>query len=184
MSAEKVFMRVQELSNNKPIMVSLSGGNPAIQNLEPLINLGHKHNYRFNLETQGSIAQDWFAKLDILTLSPKPPSSGMDTDYTLLDACFETAKSNPQIALKIVIMNDEDYKYAHDLAKRYPDTALYLQPANHTPPDAQNPNQSTDLDGIMDRMKWLVDKVTEDQWFDVHVLPQLHVLLWGNERGV
>ena len=36
----------------------------------------------------------------------------------------------------------------------------------------------------MDRMLWLVDKVTEDRWFEVRVLPQLHVLLWGNKRGV
>ena len=31
---------------------------------------------------------------------------------------------------------------------------------------------------------WLVDKVTEDRWFEARVLPQLHVLLWGNKRGV
>ena len=35
---------------------------------------------RDTLETQGSIAQDWFAQLDVLTLSPKPPSSAMHTD--------------------------------------------------------------------------------------------------------
>jgi len=26
--------------------------------------------------------------------------------------------------------------------------------------------------------------VTEDRWFEARVLPQLHVLLWGNKRGV
>jgi 7-carboxy-7-deazaguanine synthase len=41
-----------------------------------------------------------------------------------------------------------------------------------------------DLDGIMARMHWLVDTVMEDRWFAATVLPQLHVLLWGNRRGV
>ncbi len=29
-------------------------------------------------------------------------------------------------------------------------------------------------------MEWLVDKVIADGWFEAHVLPQLHVLIWGN----
>jgi 7-carboxy-7-deazaguanine synthase len=36
----------------------------------------------------------------------------------------------------------------------------------------------------MDRMQWLVDKVVETRWFEARVLPQLHVMLWGNRRGV
>ncbi|MER8437336.1 7-carboxy-7-deazaguanine synthase QueE, partial [Mesorhizobium sp. M1393] len=41
-----------------------------------------------------------------------------------------------------------------------------------------------DMDGIMKRMEWLVETVARERWFDVRVLPQLHVLLWGNKRGV
>ena len=33
-------------------------------------------------------------------------------------------------------------------------------------------------------MLWLIDKTIEDQWFDAYILPQLHVILWGNKRGV
>ena len=33
------------------------------------------------LETQGSKWQDWFCKIDELTISPKPPSSTMITDF-------------------------------------------------------------------------------------------------------
>ena len=179
MSAEDIFTKVQELSNNTPIMVSLSGGNPAIQPLAPLIKLGKDKGYRFTLETQGSIAQGWFADLDVLTLSPKPPSSGMETDWSAFDACLKAAGDKPDIALKIVIMDDTDYAYAKDAAKRYPDLLLYLQPVNHDPE-----NETADINGIMERMHWLVAKVTQDQWHNACVLPQLHVLLWGNQRGV
>ena len=33
-------------------------------------------------------------------------------------------------------------------------------------------------------MRWLVDRVVRDEWFGATVLPQLHVTLWGNQRGV
>ena len=41
-----------------------------------------------------------------------------------------------------------------------------------------------DQPGLMARFRWLVDRVAQDRWFDATVLPQLHVLAWGNERGV
>ena len=47
-------------------MVSLSGGNPAIQPLCDLIRLGKGQVYRFALETQDSISRDWFSELDTL----------------------------------------------------------------------------------------------------------------------
>ena len=83
MTTEEVFAKVQHLSGNKPILVTLSGGNPAIQPLGKLIDLGHTHGYTFAIETQGSVAQPWFAHLDYLTLSPKPPSSKQVTTGTV-----------------------------------------------------------------------------------------------------
>ena len=58
MSPEKIFQRVEELSGGKKLLVTLTGGNPAIQKLWPLIAIGKKSGYDFALETQGSIAQD------------------------------------------------------------------------------------------------------------------------------
>ncbi|MGQ0526448.1 MAG: 7-carboxy-7-deazaguanine synthase QueE [Alphaproteobacteria bacterium] len=182
MSAEDIFMKVRALSDGKPLMVSLSGGNPAIQDMKKLIVLGKAEGYKFALETQGSIAQDWFGNLDVLTLSPKPPSSGMKTDWIIFDECVKAAGVGPQIALKIVVFDEADYKYARDAAKKYPQLPLYLQPGNHTPP--KKDDDFVDLDGIMNRMRWLADKVARDCWFGATVLPQLHVLMWGNVRGV
>ncbi|MGO8639145.1 hypothetical protein ACC840_36330, partial [Rhizobium ruizarguesonis] len=54
-----IWHKVTELSGGKPLTVSLSGGNPAIKPLRPLIELGHSQGYRFALETQGSVAQAW-----------------------------------------------------------------------------------------------------------------------------
>src|SRR5687767_8277517 len=55
MMAEEIVERVLHLSQDKPTLVTLSGGNPALQPLEPLLDLGHATGLRFALETQGSV---------------------------------------------------------------------------------------------------------------------------------
>ncbi|MGZ9719545.1 7-carboxy-7-deazaguanine synthase QueE [Rhizobium miluonense] len=184
MSVDEIWQEVTRLSGGKPLTISLSGGNPAIQPLGPLIARGHTEGYRFALETQGSVAKEWFAELDVLVLSPKPPSSGMATSWADFDDCLRMAGGKPQIALKIVVFDDVDYAYARDASLRYPHLPLYLQPGNHTPPPADADDALVDIDGIVERMRWLVDKVGDDKWFEARVLPQLHVLIWGNKRGV
>jgi 7-carboxy-7-deazaguanine synthase len=186
MTTEEVFAEVQRLSGNKPILVTLSGGNPAIQPLGDLIDLGHAHGYTFAIETQGSVAQPWFARLDYLTLSPKPPSSKQVTRWDRLDRCVAYATGQEDnhkvhVCLKVVVLDEEDFTYARYVAERYPDIPLYLQPGNHTPPHLA---QEVDIAGIMHRMDWLIERVVAEKWYNVTVLPQLHVLLWGNKRGV
>lgn len=184
MSAEAIMAVVERLTGGKPLVVSLSGGNPAIQPLGGLIDLGHRKGYRFALETQGSVSQDWFADLDVLTLSPKPPSSGMTTDWQALSDCMMAAGLPDKIALKIVVFDDTDYAYAQEVAARYPSLPVFLQPGNHTPPQPEAEAAGPDMEGIMARMRWLIEKVAADRWFEATVLPQLHVLIWGNLRGV
>jgi 7-carboxy-7-deazaguanine synthase len=43
--------------------------------------------------------------------------------------------------------------------------------------------ETADILDLMRRLRWLVDRTVTDRWFDVTVLPQLHVLAWGNKRG-
>lgn len=183
MSAPEVLDEVRRLSGGKPLTVTLSGGNPAIQPLSELIALGRKEGYGFAIETQGSVAQDWFGDLDMLVLSPKPPSSEMQTDWAMLQACIDAGRGAPTV-LKIVVFDEADYLYARDVAARHPDLPVYLQPGNHTPPPPEDDTATVDQAGIDARMRWLVDRVIDDRWYGARVLPQLHVMLWGNKRGV
>src|SRR5690606_26126424 len=118
MSVEAIWDEVTALSRNKPLTVSLSGGHPAIQPLGPLIERGKTEGYRLALETQGSVAQGWFSALDTLVVSPKPPSSGMSTDFDVLATCVEAAGTAPRTVLKFVIFDDADYAFAKDVASR------------------------------------------------------------------
>ena len=181
MTSEEIWAQVRELSGGQPLTVSLSGGNPAIQDFGPLIRLGKAQGYGFAMETQGSVARDWFSELAPLILSPKPPSSGEIVDWTAFDACIAAAGSADMV-MKIVIFDETDYLWARDVAARYPQLPLYLQPGNHTPP---GPGSDTiDMPGIMTRYEWLIERVLSDRWFSPRILPQLHVLVWGNRRGV
>lgn len=185
MSPEAIMAEVARLSGSKPILVTLSGGNPALQPLAPLIALGRDAGYGFAIETQGSVAQPWFADLDWLVLSPKPPSSGMATDWTAFDDCLAQAGTRPNLVLKCVVFDQADYDFARDAAARYPHLPVCLSVGNHTPA-APNPagQDGVDVAGLMARFRWLVEKVAADHWHEATVLPQLHVLAWGNARGV
>ncbi|MGH1399237.1 MAG: 7-carboxy-7-deazaguanine synthase QueE [Alphaproteobacteria bacterium] len=178
MSAAEIMGEVKRLSIDTKLIVSISGGNPAIQDLSELLSLGKDAGYRFALETQGSVSQDWFADLDVLTLSPKPPSSGMETDWGKLEACITAAGADTEVSLKIVVFDDADYDYARDVAARHPALPVYLQPGNHQVEGA------AEIEVLNERMRWLVDKALGDQWFEARILPQLHVMLWGNKQGV
>ena len=183
MSAEMIWDRVVELSGGTPVTVSLSGGNPALQDFSPLIALGKAQGYNFVMETQGSVARDWFSALSTLILSPKPPSSGETVDWDMFEQCLAAAGNAPSV-LKIVVFDETDYAWAKDASARYPLMPLYLQPGNHTPPPPDADDAEIDMDGIMTRYEWLIGRTLSDRWYRPRILPQLHVLLWGNKRGV
>lgn len=180
MTSEAVWSEVRRLSRGRPLTVSLSGGNPAIQDFTELIARGHAEGYRFACETQGSIAKPWFAALDTLVLSPKPPSSGEEFECEAFVKCLVAAKGAANIVMKIVVFDDIDYNWARVIADKHPALPLYLQPGN----SMVDPELPVDPQSLADRLLWLVDKTMSDGWFAPRVLPQLHVLLWGNKRGV
>jgi len=180
MTTGEVWAEVERLSGGRPLTVSLSGGNPAIQDFGPLIALGRAAGYRFACETQGSVARDWFAALDTLVLSPKPPSSGETVDWDGFAECLAAARGCGRVVMKIVIFDEADYAWARAAATRHPDLPLYLQPGN----PVVDPEAPVEPQSLADSLLWLVERVTSDGWFAPRVLPQLHVLLWGNKRGV
>jgi len=184
MSPEEVFDEVRKLSP-QPILVTLSGGNPALQPFGSLIRLGKSEGYGFTIETQGTLARDWFADLDYLTLSPKPPSSGMETDWEKLARCVKAGGPETETIMKVVVFDELDYSYAKEFARRFPTVPLYLQVGNDDPPGPEATDKTEpDIGKLLERYEWLAGKIVADGWNDATVLPQLHVLVWGNKRGV
>ncbi|HWL58940.1 MAG TPA: 7-carboxy-7-deazaguanine synthase QueE [Paracoccus sp. (in: a-proteobacteria)] len=179
MTPDAIMAEVRRLSGGQPLTVSISGGNPAIQDFAPVIALGREAGYRFACETQGSVARDWFADLSLLVLSPKPPSSGQEVDWSAFDACLSAAGMTEAV-MKIVIFDHTDLAWAREVAERYPGLPLYLQPGN---PET-DPDLPVDPQRLADRLLWLIEETVGKGWFSPRILPQLHVLIWGNRRGV
>lgn len=184
MEAEEIWQELKEIGGNRFSYVTLSGGNPALlPNLGELILVLKSNNIKIGLETQGSKWQDWFCEIDELTISPKPPSSKMSTDFAILDDIIEKLRATGTLfSLKIVVFDDDDYEYARDIYIRYPDIPFFLQAGNE---DYCTADQEALLAKLLKQYEWLINKVVADSDLnDVKVLPQLHTLLWGNKRGV
>ncbi|MEH7438452.1 7-carboxy-7-deazaguanine synthase QueE [Neobacillus drentensis] len=186
MLAEEIWEELRNLGGAGFSHVTISGGNPALlKNLANLITLLKKNDIKICLETQGSKWQDWFLEIDELTISPKPPSSTMVTDFTILDSIIkklEEKDSSNCVSLKVVIFDERDYEYAKGVYLRYPTIPFYLQVGND---DITTSNNQELISHLLSKYDWLINKVMEDQEFsNVRVLPQLHTYLWGNKRGV
>ncbi len=100
----------------------------------------------------------------------------MTNDWSQVSKCIELANT-AEIVFKIVVKDEVDYQFAKEVHKRYPTYPITLQ--------ACNTNQQSDqtIIDILDRQRWLTERVCDDHWYQARVLPQLHTLLWGNEPG-
>ncbi|WP_176142411.1 7-carboxy-7-deazaguanine synthase QueE [Halobacillus hunanensis] len=186
LTAEEIVQQLKETGGGYFDHVTISGGNPALlKNLHELIEPLHEMNIEVALETQGSRWQDWFLTIDDLTISPKPPSSHMETNWNVLDEIIERLESNDRLAytsLKVVIFNEEDLKYAEQVHQRYPAIPFFLQVGNDDLQESEPARLATDL---LTKYEWLIDQVVASTTLNhVRVLPQVHALLWGNKRGV
>ncbi|WP_409292774.1 7-carboxy-7-deazaguanine synthase QueE [Peribacillus sp. SCS-37] len=186
MEAEEIWNELVKLGGDGFSLVTISGGNPALlKNLGSLIDHFKENSVRTALETQGSRWQDWFLDINELTLSPKPPSSGMKTDFEALDLIIEKVEGRSpsyNCSLKVVIFDDRDYEYAKNVHQRYPGIPFYLQVGNG---DIVTTDNEQLVSGLLRQYENLIDKVMLDREFkDVRVLPQLHTYIWGNKRGV
>ncbi|WP_066049010.1 7-carboxy-7-deazaguanine synthase QueE [Robertmurraya korlensis] len=186
MEAEEIWHELKELGGDNFSFVTISGGNPALlKNLDELIGLLKDNQISIGIETQGSRWQDWFLQIDELTLSPKPPSSGMETNFEVLDSIFANLQAGEfanQVSVKVVIFDDKDLEYAKMVHSRYPAIPFYLQVGND---DLTNTNNDDLVKKLLEKYEWLVDRVVADpELNNVKVLPQLHAFLWGNKRGV
>ncbi|MFL7943516.1 MULTISPECIES: 7-carboxy-7-deazaguanine synthase QueE [Priestia] len=186
LTAEQIWTELKEIGGECFDHVTISGGNPAlIKAIGSLVELLHSQGVKAALETQGSRYQDWFLKIDDLTISPKPPSSLMKTNFPVLDDIIETLikeKRMAHISIKVVVFNDEDFEYAASVHERYPEVPFFVQVGNEDLTTIDNASLTQEL---LKKYEWLIDKaVAAKNMNDVRVLPQVHALVWGNKRGV
>lgn len=186
MEPSEIWEELQTIGGQNFSFVTISGGNPALlKNLDSFIEILKANAIKIAVETQGSKWQEWFMEIDELTISPKPPSSKMVTNYLVLDRIIENLnQKNPahNVSLKVVVFDDIDYEYAKEVHIRYPHIPFFLQVGND---NISTTNTEELLIHLLNQYEHLIEKViTDENLNNVKVLPQLHTLLWGNKRGV
>jgi 7-carboxy-7-deazaguanine synthase len=205
MTAAEVFDKLQEvgthttyeeLEDGEPIPavwhktlnfnhVTISGGNPALigEPMEDLIDLLHEAGIQVGLETQGTFFKSWMLKIDDLTISPKPPSSKMVTNWEKLDDMVtRLAGRFVNYSLKVVIFDDADFEYAKQVYERYKvyGPVFYVSVGN------EDSKEQGDISArLIDKLDWLWGKVLADPAANsFRPLPQLHTIVWANKRAV
>ncbi len=106
--------------------ITFTGGDPCLQerlgDIIPRININL--NMRVAVETQGMFFPDWLETVDVVTFSPKGPSSGNVVDISDLVSWLTTwrsmTRSSFRVCIKIVCFDQKDYAYALDVYNRIP----------------------------------------------------------------
>lgn len=96
-------------------VVVITGGEPAMHDLEALTNALHAESFKTHIETSG--AHPLSGELDWITLSPKKFKAPLEENLNKADE------------LKIVVYNKSDFEWAEDYAAKMKEGCkLYLQP--------------------------------------------------------
>jgi 7-carboxy-7-deazaguanine synthase len=183
----QIVEAVAELGANAK-WVTLSGGNPAMWDLTVLVKVLQNMSYKVAVETQGSLWKEWLANVNQLTVSPKPPSSGMDTKLfeTFMASLDASGKVRYTVALKVVVFTDEDFEFARKIHLDYAGFPFFISVGTRMGGllgDFAGGIIDT-RDDILDRYKWIAERVANDKVFrDTAAFPQLHALIWGHDRG-
>jgi 7-carboxy-7-deazaguanine synthase len=181
MTGEQIVDAVNALAG-RPEWVSISGGNPGLHDLAGLVDGLHASAYKVAVETQGSRWRPWLDRVDRLTVSPKPPSSGMVS--TAHDEAFEafmhaSAPVAERVVLKIVCFDEADVQWAKDRMAQWPQPPVFLSAG--TPVPAPGDVRTA----VASSYRWLCERVAADpELAAARVLPQLHVIAWGDATGV
>lgn len=179
LTVDEIVSQVVALAS-PPITIVLSGGNPALLQLGDLVDALQMRGYRVTLETQATKFKSWINDLDLVVMSPKPPSAKMPFSHDILRSFIDWLDPDQRRAMKVVVGDDDDYAFARDLRERYWREDFYVSALNEAGSDADGFSVSS----VLDRYRWLCEKVAQDPLMhDVTVLPQLHTLAWGSEQG-
>ncbi len=130
-SVGDLMKEVEKCDNGFCEWVLLTGGEPLIQDIEPLVNALKKAGYKIGIETNGSLYQDILCDVDFISTDIKTPSSlnpttNMEIFKTIVNAI---EKNDGQI--KAIISDENDYEFVKKFVEHPPFTftaPLILQP--------------------------------------------------------
>lgn len=172
--------------------LTLTGGDPCLhKHLGDIIPGVNAMGTRIAVETQGELFPDWLTQCDVLTFSPKGPSSGNVVDPEPLRDFLvaQGPRTRFKRCIKVVVFNEADFGYALHVYNAIPDycyDAFYITAG--TPINAESPF-ARQLAIIQNEQAIAAQilQAAQTMCFNekVHLGCQVHALLWPDQdKGV
>ena len=207
MTSEEIFLRLLEARQTTGVnWVTYSGGNPCMHDVSELTKRLQDNDFAIAVETQGTIIPKWLPYTNIVTVSPKSPGMGETFEEgKFSDFIRATVASGVVCVLKVVVFSQQDIEFALEVGDIAMQAGLrpamrFLSLGNPNPPilgqdmklHDEQPGEFTAVPRDRDEhVKFLLndyrslcdDILSDSRVTDWKFLPQLHVLLYGNEAS-
>ena len=156
---------IQEIKKYPCKNVVITGGEPLLQQEDLKSLLDELKGYAFELETNGSIPLKINNKFEQINCSPKLMSSG-NVAYPL-----KVLPTNKKAAFKFIISKKSDIEEVKTFCRKYkiPKEKIWLMP------------EGTKKETIIKKSIWLIEICKKEGY---NFSPRLHIMLWGNKKGV
>jgi 7-cyano-7-deazaguanosine (preQ0) biosynthesis protein QueE len=153
-------------------MVVVTGGEPLLQQrrLEELLGAMKGRGWRVEIETAGTVAPTMRdALVDQWNVSPKLANSGNPLARRYKPDVLRAFEATGRAAFKFVVCEPSDLDEADAMVQECGLTDVWIMP------------EGTDAATLERRSAALADDVVKRGW---NLSTRLHILLWGNRRGV
>ena len=162
-----------ELGTHRTDMLVVSGGEPLLQQrrLLPLLRALRSRGVRVEVETAGTVAPlpDVSECVAQFNVSPKLSNSGNAEQRRYRPDALDALQRGGTAIWKFVAVDERDLDEIAVMVQRHALTPVYVMPEGTSP------------EVVMARSRALADAVLARGW---NLTSRLHVLLYGNRRGV
>jgi len=147
----------------------ITGGEPLLQQpaLEVLVDALRQRGMRVEVETSGTVAPRF--DVDQWNVSPKLAHSGMDIERRYLPAVLRGFQDGGHAVFKFVVTSAGDLDEIAGIVDECGLANVWVMPEGTT---AETLNQ---------RLAWLAPSAIDRGW---NVTTRMHILVWGDRRGV
>jgi 7-carboxy-7-deazaguanine synthase len=182
MDEETILSKLLELDARGQSWITITGGDPLIHDLATLCKKLKNQGFRIAVETQGSIYADWLTDCDLVTCSPKGPTSGMMNRLDNRVLHKYVTSLGRRLVFKIVSFGAHDLEFAASITQTFPGVPLYLTSGTHQ--HIADPSPLAVAPAVLDGYRALIEGVLiRPKLHHATLLPQLHVLVWGAKQG-
>lgn len=174
-------------------VVTYSGGNPCIHDLEALSTYCRAGGWDICVETQGTFCPSWLRLCKYITISPKGPGMGEKFEQKRFNDFIGILEVNQHpFSIKVVVFDNRDLEFASQLAMEYQwvmdKGAFFLSLGNPFPPGTDQAKDLPNTQLIACLTKHYETMFQEIKDYPLlaraRFMPQGHVMLWGNKAGV